>query len=221
MGSTSNAAFLWRDTLLLICFLLLFLCCVWFYICPLSVLLLPLEWVINYKKVLYQYISSKFPFTPCGSKGSYFLECMALLRFHSFSVPSSEAVSSTAWLGWKVKARMASKWLRSVKRGFHVFLNSSLLSCIWQDTHLKRVNNQSVHITSTLDYMPCIDQNTCNYIHGEIVVIGNGEISQFTQVHVPSSNGIHNEDVRGETQGATCRFGGKKKSYGKISWPYK
>lgn len=61
----------------------------------------------------------------------YFLECMVLLRFHSFSVPSSEAVSSTTWLGWKVKARMASKWLRSVKRGFHVFLNSSLLSCIW------------------------------------------------------------------------------------------
>lgn len=58
---------------------------------------------------------------------------MALFRFHSFSVPSSEAVSNTAWPGWKVSARMASKWLRSVKRGFHVFLNSSLLSCIWWD----------------------------------------------------------------------------------------
>lgn len=64
---------------------------------------------------------------------SYFLECMALFRFHSFSVPSSEAVSNTAWPGWKVSARIASKWLRSVKRGFHVFLNSSLLSCIWWD----------------------------------------------------------------------------------------
>ncbi len=30
---------------------------------------------------------------------SYFLECIALLRFHSLSVPSSEADSSTAWLG--------------------------------------------------------------------------------------------------------------------------
>ncbi|KAF3847706.1 hypothetical protein F7725_020734 [Dissostichus mawsoni] len=38
----------------------------------------------------------------------------------------------------------------------------------------------------------------------EIVVIGNGEISQFTQVHVPSPDGIHNEDVRGKTQGSTC-----------------
>lgn len=70
------------------------------------------------------------------SEGSYFLECMALLRFHNFSVPSSEAVSSTAWLGWNVSARMASKWLRSVKRGFHVFLNSSLLSCIC-NTHTR------------------------------------------------------------------------------------
>lgn len=66
---------------------------------------------------------------------AYFLECMALFRFHSFSVPSSEAVRSTAWPGWNVSARMASKWLRSVKRGFHVFLNSSLLSCIWRDKH--------------------------------------------------------------------------------------
>lgn len=46
----------------------------------------------------------------------------------------------------------------------------------------------------------------CHYIHGEIVVVGNGEISQFAQVHVPSSDSIHNEDVRGETQGATCRL---------------
>lgn len=44
-----------------------------------------------------------------------------------------------------------------------------------------------------------------NYIHGEIVVIGDGQICQFTQVHVPSSNCIHNEDFRGETQSATCR----------------
>lgn len=45
----------------------------------------------------------------------------------------------------------------------------------------------------------------CIYIHCKIVVIGNSEISQFTQVHVPSSDSIHNEDIRGETQGATYR----------------
>ena len=55
------------------------------------------------------------------------MECMALLRFHSFRVPSSEAVSSTSWLGWKVRARMASKWLRKVNLGFQVFLSASLL----------------------------------------------------------------------------------------------
>lgn len=87
---------------------------------------------------------------------------MALLRFHSFSVPSSEAVSSTAWLGWKVKARMASKWLRSVKRGFHVFLNSSLLSCIWQDTHLTRDSIQTlIMCMCRSDYILCIVQNKC------------------------------------------------------------
>lgn len=135
---------------------------------------------------------------------------MALLRFQSFSVPSSEAVSSTAWLGWKVNARMASKWLRSVKRGFHVFLNSSRLSCIWQHTHVKRSHDDILGVCSCrLSYILCTEQK-CNYIHGEIVVVGNSEISQFTQVHVSSSNGIHNEDIRGETQGATCRFGGGK-----------
>lgn len=71
------------------------------------------------------------------SLGSYFLECMALLRFHSFRVPSSEAVSRTAWLGWNVNALMASKWLRSVKRGFHVFLNSSRLSCSYTHTGVR------------------------------------------------------------------------------------
>lgn len=45
-----------------------------------------------------------------------------------------------------------------------------------------------------------------NYIHREVVVIGNREISQFTKVHVPSSNSIHNEDVRGEAKGSTCRL---------------
>lgn len=79
----------------------------------------------------------------------YFLECMALFRFHSFSVPSSEAVRSTAWPGWNVSARMASKWLRSVKRGFHVFLNSSLLSCIWRDKHWTGV---SVHVSVSVGW---------------------------------------------------------------------
>lgn len=58
-----------------------------------------------------------------------------------------------------------------------------------------------------LEYILCSNQGkSCNYIHGEIVVICDGEISQFTKVHVPSSNGIHDEDIRGETQGATCRL---------------
>lgn len=47
----------------------------------------------------------------------------------------------------------------------------------------------------------------CNYIHREVVVIGNSEVSQFTEVHVSSSSdSIHDEDVRGESQGATCRL---------------
>lgn len=137
---------------------------------------------------------------------------MALLRFHSFSVPSSDAVSRTAWLGWKVNARMASKWLRSVKRGFHVFLNSSLLSCICKKQNVifsKRDQRTQREPSANQSWIIlCTEEN--NYIHGEIVVIGNSEISQFAQVHVPSSDCIHNEDVRGKTQGATCRFGGGK-----------
>lgn len=45
-----------------------------------------------------------------------------------------------------------------------------------------------------------------NYIHGEIVVIGNSQISQFAEVHVPTSNRIHDEDVGGEAQCTTCRL---------------
>lgn len=53
----------------------------------------------------------------------------------------------------------------------------------------------------------CIDQNKiCNYIHGKIIVIGNSEISQLSQVHVTSANSIHDEDIRGETQGTTWRL---------------
>lgn len=62
----------------------------------------------------------------------------------------------------------------------------------------------------TLGYVLCRQSQMCNYIQGEIVVIGNSEISQFPKVHVTSSNSIHNEDVRGETQGATFRCVGGK-----------
>jgi len=59
------------------------------------------------------------------------------------------------------------------------------------------------------------------YIHGVIVVIGDGEVGQFAQVHVSSSSdGVHNEDVRGETQGATCMLGGQKAPK-KTLRPYK
>lgn len=58
------------------------------------------------------------------------------------------------------------------------------------------------------DYILCIvREQVRNYIHGEIIVIGNSEVSQFTQVHVPSSDGVHNEDIRGETQGTACMLG--------------
>lgn len=69
--------------------------------------------------------------------------------------------------------------------------------------------------------IPCIiPEQRCNYIHGEIVVIGDGEICQFTQVHVPSSNSIHNEDFGGEAQSATCRYREKHKSYCSLLTKY-
>lgn len=85
-----------------ICFIDLFLCCVVFHICPLYVLLLlgkAFGVSYTYKTCYKNEFLVFFTKTSCGSQGSYFLECMALLRFHSFSVPSSDAVSSTAWLG--------------------------------------------------------------------------------------------------------------------------
>lgn len=38
----------------------------------------------------------------------YFLAVTAFCRFHSLSVPSSEAVSSADWLWWKARERMPS-----------------------------------------------------------------------------------------------------------------
>lgn len=46
----------------------------------------------------------------------------------------------------------------------------------------------------------------CNYIYGEIVVIGDGEVSKLPEIHVPSSHSIHNEDIRGEPKSSTCRL---------------
>lgn len=61
------------------------------------------------------------------------------------------------------------------------------------------------------------DQKRCvNYFHGEIVVVGDGEIGKLAQVHVPSSDSIHNEDVRRETQGTTCRLGVEKQLLVKL-----
>ena len=47
------------------------------------------------------------------------------------------------------------------------------------------------------------------HVHGEIIVIGHREVGQLAQVHVPSSDGVHDEDVRGEAQRAACRCGGR------------
>lgn len=58
---------------------------------------------------------------------SYFLAGAVFCRFHILSVWSSEAVTRTGSTGWKTRARIPSKWLRSVNLGFHVFLMASLL----------------------------------------------------------------------------------------------
>lgn len=69
---------------------------------------------------------------PARGWDTHFLAGAVFCRFHIFSVWSSEAVTSTGSTGWKVSARMPSKWLRSVNLGFHVFLIASLLFPIWR-----------------------------------------------------------------------------------------
>lgn len=135
MGSTSKAAFLWREDFIFSTWLRL-----QFHAC----------------------VAAQIDFEQMHcSCGAHFLECMALLRFHSFSVPSSEAVRSTAWLGWKVRARIASKWLRSVKRGFHVFLNSSLLSCICYIERHIRTHQCFCNVSPCLMKPQWMDRNWC------------------------------------------------------------
>lgn len=42
------------------------------------------------------------------------------------------------------------------------------------------------------------DYNT--NVNGEVIVVGNSEVSQLSEVHIPSSNRIQNEDIRWETK---------------------
>lgn len=46
--------------------------------------------------------------SPPGRAPPHFLAEAAFCRFQSFSVPSSEAVSSADWLWWKASERMPS-----------------------------------------------------------------------------------------------------------------
>jgi hypothetical protein len=51
------------------------------------------------------------------------------------------------------------------------------------------------------------------HIHGEVVVVGHGEVSQLSQVHVSAPDGVQDEDVRGKTQSATLRSGGRTATF--------
>lgn len=45
------------------------------------------------------------------SPEAYFLACCGFCIFHSFSVQSSDAVTSNSSVGWKASDRTQSKWL--------------------------------------------------------------------------------------------------------------
>lgn len=68
------------------------------------------------------------------------------------------------------------------------------------------------HTSEHLRLLACIVtvDRVINYINGEIVVIGDGEISQLPEVHVPSADSVHDEDIRGKPKSSTCRLKGEK-----------
>ncbi len=46
----------------------------------------------------------------------------------------------------------------------------------------------------------CLKKDYNTNVNGEVIVVGNSEVSQLSEVHIPSSNRIQNEDIRWETK---------------------
>lgn len=93
---------------------------------------------------------------------SHFLAGAVFCRFHILSVWSSEAVMRTGSTGWKLRARIPSKWLRRVNLGFHVFLMASLLLPIWGEEVLFRAINCTA--TPMHKMLGCWVKMACNHM---------------------------------------------------------